>query len=96
MLRQFDPVTHAAIDLRDFSEVSGAIAADEETGEVHLIKASFDGPQHLATSLPTGVRVVRRQKPKRPAWVQAAPPGPSAPKLPGPFRSWMSGARREI
>jgi len=31
MLGQFDPVTHAAIDLRDFKEVDGAIAADEET-----------------------------------------------------------------
>ena len=65
MLRQFDPVTHAAIDLRDFSEVNGAIAADEQTGEVHLIKLSFDGQQRMVTCVQTGVRIVRRHKPKR-------------------------------
>ena len=68
MLRQFDPVTHAVIDLRDFSEVNGAIAADEETGEVHLVKPSFEGHQRLVTSLQTGIRIVRRRKPKRVNW----------------------------
>ena len=71
MLRQFDPMTHTAIDLRDFSEVSGAVAADEETGEVHLIKLGFEGPQRLATALPTGIRIVRRHKPKRLAGLNA-------------------------
>ena len=68
MLRQLDPVTHAVIDLRDFSEVNGAIAADEESGEVHLIKPGFEGLQRLVTSLPTGIRIVRRHKPKPLRW----------------------------
>ena len=89
MLRQFDPVTHAAIDLRDFTEVDGAIAADEETGEVHLIRPGLDGQQRAATALPTGIRIVRRDRPKRPFWQQAAD-APRTPKLPGPFRSWLA------
>jgi len=68
MLRQFDPATHAVIDLRDFSEVNGAIAADEEAGEVHLIKPSVEGLQRLVTSIPTGIRIVRRHRPKRLSW----------------------------
>jgi hypothetical protein len=68
MLRQFDPVTHAVIDLRDFSEVSGAIAADEDVGEVHQLKPGFEGQQRVVMSLPTGIRIVRRHRPKRLSW----------------------------
>jgi len=47
------------------------VAADEETGEVHLIKLGVEGPQRLATALPTGIRIVRRHKPKRLAGLNA-------------------------
>ena len=71
MLRQFrsgDPCRDRSSRLLG---VSGAVAADEETGEVHLIKLGFEGPQRLATALPTGIRIVRRHKPKRLAGLNA-------------------------
>lgn len=65
MLRKIDPGTHAVVDLRDFCEINGAVAADEETGEVYLIKAGFEGPQQVGMAVPTGIRIVRRPWPRR-------------------------------
>src|SRR4051812_17375527 len=83
MLRQFDPVTHAVIDLRDFSEVSGAIAADEDVGEVHQIKSGgFEGQQrgHVAADRDTHRPAPPAEAPQL-AIAQAKPGGGTKPPI---------------
>lgn len=62
MFREIDPETHAVVDLRDCREIAGAVAVDDETGEVRVVRKTFGGDEIAVVWLPHGCRVVRRRK----------------------------------
>jgi len=61
MFREINPKTQAVVDLRDGSEVPGAVAVDDETGDIRVVRKTFDGDEIAVVRLLHGFRVVRRR-----------------------------------
>jgi hypothetical protein len=60
MIREIDPKTHAVIDLRSCTEIAGAVAVDTDTGEVRVLRKTYEGHETTMVRLVHGLRVVRR------------------------------------
>lgn len=60
-MRQIDPEWYAVVDLGSGNEIAGAVAADEDTGEVYVIRPTHNGPEQSAVYRHAGVKIVRRR-----------------------------------